>query len=290
LNAKSERGIAGREPVHEPDCPQVLSWSFRVRPSPVAIFVLGAVVTASGIGVFARRASGAGDVREEGLALPVDVPTYGFAPTTRVNGVALLEATRDFRMELPNGPVKGAAPDQKHAGAASTILRRELARYPSSFFTKVNLAAVVLASDLVENDTPIPSLPNVARLLLLDVDAAEIDLVRAVHHEIWHFADLADDGVLSPDPTWRALNPPGTFYGSGGRSIRGSWAAKPATNLPGFVSAYATAGDEEDKAETFAFVVARRKLPDDPVVRAKVDLLRVRLASLDADAPTRLGF
>jgi hypothetical protein len=266
-----------------------------VRPShsehrPVAIFVLGAVVTAAAVGISAKRASGAGDVHEEGLALPIDVPTYGFAPSTRVNGVAVLEATREFRMELPNGEVKGAAPERNRSASATSILKRELARYPSGFFTKVNLAGVVLASDLVEGDTPIPSLPNVARLLLLDVDAVELDLVRALHHEIWHFADLADDGMLSPDPTWRALNPPGTFYGSGGRSIRGSWAAKPATDLPGFVSAYATAGDEEDKAETFAFVVARRKLPDDPVVTAKIDLLRVRLAALDADAPTRLGF
>lgn len=261
-----------------------------MRPSPVGIFVLGAVVTAAGIGVFAGRASGARDEREEGLALPVDVPTYGFTKTVRVNGVAVLEATRDFRMALPNGEVKGAQPDKVRAAAAGNILKRELARYPNDFFSKVKLAGVVLAGDLLEGDTPIPSLPNVARLLLLDVDAAEIDLVRAIHHEIWHFADLADDGVLSPDPTWRALNPPGTFYGSGGRSIRGSWAAKPATDLPGFVSAYATAGDEEDKAETFAFVAARRKLPEDPVVRAKIDLLRVRLAAFDPDAPNRLGF
>jgi hypothetical protein len=265
--------------------------SFVVRPSPVAIFVLGAVVTAAAVGISAKRASGADDARlEEGLALPVDVPTYGFSKTIRVNGVAVLEATRDFRMELPNGAVKGAPPEKDRSAAATAILKRELARYPNGFFTKVNLAGVVLASDLVEGETPIPSLPNVARLLLLDVDAVELDLVRAIHHEIWHFADLADDGVLSPDPPWRALNAPGTFYGSGGRSIRGSWAAKPAADLPGFVSAYATAGDEEDKAETFAFVVARRKLPNDAVVKAKVDLLRVRLAALDGEAPSRLGF
>lgn len=266
---------------------------FLLRPSPVAIFVLGAVVTAAAVGISAKRASGAGDEQEEGLALPVDVPTYGFTKTPhvgRVNGVAVLEATHDFRMELPNGPVKGTPPEKNRSAAAAGILKRELARYPNGFFTKVNLAGVVLASDLVENDASIPSLPNVARLLLLDIDAAEIDLVRAVHHEIWHFADLADDGVLSPDPQWRALNPPGTFYGSGGRSIRGSWAAKPATDLPGFVSAYATAGDEEDKAETFAFVVTRRKLPDDPVVKAKVDLVKKRLAALDGEAPSRLGF
>lgn len=258
-----------------------------MRPSPVAIFVLGAVVTAAAVGVSARRASGASD---EGLALPVDVPVYGFTPITRVNGVALLEASRDFRMELPNGPVHGVAPAPERAAAARRILGRELARYPQGFFAKAHLAGVVLADDLVEGETPIPSLPNVARLLLLDVNAAPLDLVRAIHHEIWHFIDLADDGVLSPDPPWRALNGAGTLYGSGGRSLRSAWAARPSKDLPGFVSAYATAGEEEDKAETFAFVVARRPLPDDAIVHAKVEELGRRIAALDADAPAALGF
>lgn len=258
-----------------------------MRPSPVAIFVLGAVVTAAAVGISARRAAGASD---EGLALPMDAPVYGFSPITRVNGVALLEATRDFRMELPNGQVRGVAPAPPRATVAKALLARELARYPQGFFVKAHLAGVVLADDLTEGETPIPSLPNVARLLLLDVNAADLDLVRAIHHEIWHFIDLADDGVLSPDPPWRALNAPGTLYGSGGRSLRAAWAARPSEDLPGFVSAYATAGEEEDKAETFAFVVAKRPLPDDPAVRAKVRELGRRVAVLDADAPSALGF
>lgn len=279
-----------REPAHGRSCPQLLSCSFLVRPSPVAIFVTGALVTAAAVGVSAKRAAGAGETVEDGLPLPFDAPVYGFVPAMRVNGVALLDATREFRMELPNGPVKGAPPEQGRAVVARKILARELSRYPHGFFTKVNLAGVVLATDLVENDTPIPSLPNVARLLLLDVDGAEVDLVRAIHHEVWHFADLADDGRLSPDPKWRALNPPGTFYGAGGRTLRGTWAARPATDLPGFVSAYATAGEEEDKAETFAFVVARRNLPAAPIIQAKVAELRRRLEGLDAEAPRALGF
>lgn len=192
-------------------------------------------------------------------------------------------------MALPNGPVAGAAPDAKRARVARVVLERELARYPRTFFPKVNLAGVVLADDLVENDGPIPSLPNVARLLLLDVGAAEIDLVRVIHHEIFHFVDLADDGVLAPDPAWRSLNAPGTLYGGGGRSLRGTWAARPAVDLPGFVSPYATAGEEEDKAETFAFVVARRTMPRDPIVAEKVRELARRVGTIDPDAPRRLG-
>jgi len=262
-----------------------------MRPSPVAIFVIGAVVTAAAVGVSAKRAAGASDAAvEDGLPLPVDAPVYGFSPVARANGVALLEATRDFTMALPNGPVKGSAPAPVRAQTVERILQRELSRYPHGYFTKVNLAGVVLADDLVENEAPIPSLPNVARLLLLDVHAAELDLVRAIHHEVWHFTDLADDGMLAPDPAWRALNAPGTLYGSGGRSLRSTWAARPSEDLPGFVSPYATAGEEEDKAETFAFVVTGRKLPNDEVVRAKVRELRRRLATIDDEAPSKLGF
>lgn len=257
-----------------------------MRPSPVAIFVLGAVVTAAAVGIGARHASGASD---EGLPLPVDAPAYGFVPSSRINGVALLEASGDFRMDLPNGAVRGVAPAPERAAAAKRILARELQRYPAGFFVKAHLAGIVLADELTEGETPIPSLPNVARLLLLDVDADPLDLVRGIHHEIWHFVDLADDGVLSPDPAWRAINAPGTLYGAGGRSLRSAWAARPADDLPGFVSAYATSGEEEDKAETFAFVVARRPLPDDAVVRAKAAELGRRLAVLDPDAPAALG-
>jgi hypothetical protein len=235
------------------------------------------------------------DAADDGPAIPRDAAGVGFVVRSSAGPVPLLESTKPFSLSLSNGPVHGVPPSDDHFAVASAIVTRELSRYPAPFLRKVRLAGVVLTEDLAENEMPIPSFPNVGGLLLLDVASVESDLVRSLHHEIFHFFDLADDGRVAPDPEWDALNPVGTIYGSGGRTLRGSWAARPADDLPGFVSIYATSGAEEDKADTFAFAVARpsvlkARLPSDGALRAKVSELARRIATFDADCPRQLGF
>lgn len=259
-----------------------------MRVSPSSIFVVIGCVVAVSLGVFARSA--AGHDEDDTPALPSDAQRFGFVLRGRTGAdVALLEATRPFEVGLGNGPLRGTPPEAPHARRAAQVLVRELGRYPRSFVRRVHLAGVVLASGLTENGQAIPSLPNVGGLLLLDVDADEADLVRTVHHEVFHFVDLADDGRLAPDPAWSALNGSGLAYGSGGRTLRGTWAARPTPDLPGFVSAYATSAVEEDKAETFAFAMARSRELDaragsDAVLAAKRAELARRLAALDPAA------
>lgn len=253
------------------------------------LFVVLACTVAVSMGVYARSASGSDDAGV--LPLPTDAARFGFELRGRTGGdVALLCATRPFDIALGNGPLRGSTPSDGAARRAALVLERELVRYPRAFLHRVRLAGVVLAADLTENGAPIPSLPNVGGLLLLDVEATEVDLVRTLHHEVFHFIDLADDGKLSPDPVWSALNAGSSgrpfAYGSGGRSLRAGWAGLATDELPGFVSAYATSGVEEDKAETFAFAMARpevfrAQLAKDAVLTAKERELERRLAALD---------
>ncbi|MCW5835008.1 MAG: hypothetical protein KIS78_21590 [Labilithrix sp.] len=263
-----------------------------MRPSPPALFVLAALTLAGGAGIVATRsAEGALDERP---ALPSDAASFGFVVRSHANGVPLLESAKPFSLALANGPVHGVPPSKERLARGAAIVARELGRYSTSFLRGVRLAGVVLTDDLAENEMPVPSLPNVGGLLLIDVSSAESDLVRSLHHEVFHFFDLADDGRVSPDPEWGALNPASFAYGSGGRTLRGAWAARPADDLPGFVSAYATSGVEEDKADTFAFAVARAehlrgRLASDAALRAKVEEIARRVARLDADAARRLG-
>lgn len=263
-----------------------------LRPSPPALFVIGALALAGGIGVVATQtAEGAAD---DDPPLPSDAASFGFVVRGHAGGVALLESTKPFQLALANGAVHGVPPAPGRFAAASTIVARELGRYPATFLREVRLAGVVLTEDLAENEMPIPSLPNVGGLLLIDGSSVESDLVRSLHHEVFHFFDLADDGRVSPDPGWDAMNPDGFVYGSGGRTLRGAWAGRPSNDLPGFVSAYATSGTEEDKADTFAFAVARAPLvkarvASDEVLRAKIGELGRRLAAADPDCPRRLG-
>ena len=261
-----------------------------MRPSPSALFVVLAMATATGVGAFARSASGAAD---PSAGLPGDIERYGFAPRGEASGVALLEATKGIDLSLANGAVHASTPSAEHLAHARAVVSRELARYPAAFLDAVRLRGLVLADDLVEGDKPIPSLPNVGGLMLLDVHAADSDLVRTLHHEIYHFADLADDGHLAPDPAWESLNAQGFAYGAGGRSLR-NWAAR-ADDVPGFVSGYATSGPEEDKAETFAFVLARSSVvrdraKTDPVLAAKVREIARRVDALEPGTAARLGF
>lgn len=260
--------------------------------SPAAAFVIGTLALAGSVGVLATQAKGA--PREGSAGIPHDAESFGFAIRTTHAGVPLLEATRPFTLGLTNGPVHGRPPSTAHATAAAQLVARELDRYTPALLRKLRLAGVVFADDLTEGAMPIPSLPNVGGLLLLDVHGTDAELVRVLHHELFHFFDLADDGVVSPDPSWEALDPDGFLYGSGGRTLRGAWAARPTTEIPGVLSAYATSGVEEDKAETFSFAVTAPAFLDgraavDPAVKAKRAELVRRISAVDADAPARLG-
>lgn len=253
--------------------------------STVPLFAALGLAAATILALAARSAASADAV----APLPSDAATFGFVARSAVGPVNLVEATRAFRVGLSRGPVEGGpAPADAPARA---VVRRELARYPESFLRRVHLSGVVFVADLREDGEPIPSLPNVGGLLLLDTGGVESDLVRTIHHEIFHFADLADDGVLSPDPAWERLNPQFFAYGTGGRTSRDPSGAR----TPGFVSAYAASGLEEDKAETFAFALARPAalraiLADgDEVLAAKVAEVGRRVARLDPGAVARLG-
>ncbi|MDB4943101.1 MAG: putative lipoprotein [Labilithrix sp.] len=273
-----------------------VSSMFRIRVTPSVLFVCGAVALASAVGLVAR-AAGPKLMNDDGV--PADAEKVGFVVKgERVNGVALLEATKPFKLELAHGPVQGVAPRPERETAVRAILTRELARYPQGFLGKARLRGVVLTDELHEGELAIPSLPNVGGLLLLDVAGSESDLVRGLHHEIFHFADFADDGSISPDPQWDLLNEPGFAYGAGGRTLRAAWASEPLAQdgflNGGFVSSYATSGVEEDKAETFAFAMARPQqlaaaAAKDPVLQAKRKEILVRIAKLDPDAPRFLG-
>jgi hypothetical protein len=272
----------------------------RVRPSGSSLFVIGAMAFAAGVGVLARSAAGAEDgAAARTRALPSDAPALGFTPVgTPVHDVALLDATRPFRIELGHGPIQGVAPERARLASCRAIMTRELSRYPRAFLGAIHMRGVVFADDLREGEVSIPSLPNVGGLLLLDVAGSESDLVRGLHHEVFHFADLADDGSLAPDAAWEALNAPSFVYGAGGRSLRSAWAGREADGdgflSGGFVSPYATTGPEEDKAETFAFAMARpaqmrARAAADPRLASKLREVARRIGTLDPEAPRVLS-
>lgn len=223
--------------------------------------------------------------RDGMLALGWKPPATG--PVT-AHGVEILHAQSGFELPLGHGVVSGAQASPSHLEAATRVVTEELGRLPQPFLEAAQLRRVVLCGELREGLTSIPSLPNYNRTLLLDADANETYLRRLVHHEIFHFVDLADDGSVLRDPTWLGLNAPGFVYGHGGRSMREDQKTAGAEAPAGFVSLYATSGLEEDKAEVFAWLMTAPEQiaargANDATIAAKAARVRTIAAQLSPE-------
>jgi hypothetical protein len=276
-----------------------LVWMSVPRPDFMTLTVAIALLVTPSVGLLAAElrdpaAEQARLAREADEALRGDLFEHGIAPfaSTRAAtralaalGVEVVLPERSFQFESGDHTLTGDLVTAAAAEYALDTLAVELARYPASFLNRARLHRVLLCANLHEGSEAIPSLPNFHGTLLVDVDADAPFLRRLVHHEVFHFADYADDDQLSRDPAWLALNDHYFVYGDGGRFVRDPGAGRFSAEIPGFVSRYATSALEEDKAETFAMrMVAPREfaalLAEDPILRAKSAAIEAQLRRL----------
>jgi hypothetical protein len=199
--------------------------------------------------------------------------------------VDLLHATRPFSLDGGHGRLTGESASASALDLAAVAIKAELSRYPRAFLAASRLRRVLVCHRLRENDQSIPSLPNFHGTLLLDADVRPHELARLLHHELFHFADYADDDQVTRDPAWEKLNDPWFVYGSGGRYMREPGSARLTNSRPGFLTRYATSALEEDKAEVFALLmVAPREVATiaqhDAIVRNKIEAVKRQLVNL----------
>jgi len=218
----------------------------------------------------------------------------GFQPETgpAERGVEFLAAHRPVELALADGSVHCEPAPRAHLSPAMAVVRSELARYEARFISATRLKRVLFCEHLREGDIDVPSLPNYERSLLLDADTDASFLRRLVHHEVFHFADYADDGELGRDPAWERLNDRWFSYGFGGRFLRDGDASHFSEDRAGFVNRYATSALEEDKAEVFSFMMTEprrlRQLAErDAIVSAKIDAVERQLLKLSGTLKPR---
>ncbi len=265
----------------------------------MAVTVIGALLVTPVVGWLAEnlvdeRAAQAAEFEAVQERVRKDLAELGMVPSTapaakRVKsvGLELLRAGEPFSLALAGGVLAGKPPPEAQERRAAEIVAEELARYPSGFLAEHRLLRVVLVGDLTEAGLPIPSLPNLEQSLVLDVDGSEPFLRRLIHHEVYHFVDYAVDDQVKRDPAWQALNERYFVYGSGGRFVRHGSASRFGSGGRGFVTEYARSGLEEDKAETYAFLLTapakmRRRMAADATLEKKG---RALMASLERRDP-----
>ncbi len=269
------------------------------RPSFMTLTIALALLVTPSVGLLAAelrdpKAETERFAHEADAALRDDLIEDGFVPLAvtappvsalAALGIEVLVPERAVRLE--SGPATlsaepaGLAQVQRALGPLSV----ELSRYPAAFLQRARLHRLLLCARLQEGAEAIPSLPNYHGALLVDVDAEAPYLRRLVHHEVFHFADYADDDQLSRDPAWLALNDRYFVYGDGGRFRREPGAGRFNAEIPGFVSRYATSALEEDKAETFAMRMTAPAqfaalLANDEVLQTKSRAVEAQLRKL----------
>ena len=276
------------------------------KPNFMTLTVVVALLVTPSVGLLAAElrdpnAERARLAEQADLALRADLLEQGFAAADVDSadvdalvrlGIEVLGPVRAFQLESGTAVLSGEPAKMEPRKHALTTLASELSRYPAPFLARARLRRVLLCAKLQEGSEPIPSLPNYHGALLVDVDADAAYLRRLVHHEVFHFADYADDNQLSRDPSWVGLNDRYFVYGSGGRFLRDPGAGRFTAEIPGFVSRYATSALEEDKAETFALRMSSPGLfaaltATDPILRAKSAALEVQLHRLSSTIDDR---
>ena len=172
------------------------------------------------------------------------------------------------------------------------LLAEELKLYPPDLFRRCNLRQIVLCRDLVFDGGKRAALPDFEhRVLYLDVLRGRDDREyqrHVIHHELFHVIDEQDDRELYSDPRWSGLNAKTFQYGGGGATMQADGAYGDLSDIPGFLTKYATTGVEEDKAEVFSYMmisygVVQKRATTDRVIRAKFSEMKSLTARFSPD-------
>jgi hypothetical protein len=160
-----------------------------------------------------------------------------------------------------------------------------VARYPKLLYEVAGVKRLAVCERLDGRDEvdPVGLADFNHERILISLDT---QLDGAFDHELMHFIDRGTSlhdpfRTQLPDTDWRKLNPPSFHYDGVGHHEH-----------PGFITAYATASEIEDRAETFRMLmvdpvttcaIAAR----DAIVAAKVRSIYQRITRITGDAYLR---
>jgi hypothetical protein len=142
-----------------------------------------------------------------------------------------------------------------------TLFIDEWSKYPIDWVTNSKVKSIAIVKKLGVNTTApaVAAFPDIVGETMYYDDTYSGDYAREViHHEFDHLVTFNIFNTWAPvDSIWLSFNPPGFSYGAGGASAYQSNNSSLSGEHPtsGFVTGYATTAIEEDKAETYAYLM-----------------------------------
>ena len=140
----------------------------------------------------------------------------------------------------------------------TNLLMEEMNKYPKEYFDKIDLQVIVLVKDLKFDNVYRAAVPdNYNRILFIGIknDYTDDYIRHVYHHEKNHYAEFCIWGNYRY--VWDEWNLLFDGVGGGGELAYQSGGSKYSMtfnrNLKGFLNAYSTLGQEEDRSEMVAF-------------------------------------
>jgi hypothetical protein len=228
------------------------------------------------------------------LLILIDLGLRMIAGPIEDDGPVLVQI-HQVRVALLHGPIPGVAAEAANGDDIARklpIVVHELRRYGPDVLPRVPLRRVILCGKISAGGDRAGGLTLRGQgMILLDVtrrgpDALAV-LAHAIHHEMSHILDDALPADAARDAKWSRLNPADFSYGreevlQALKVLGEAPGARPYT--AGFLTYYAMASPDEDRAEILAVMMSdpeewTRIAVEDPILRAKGRLLRAALVA-----------
>ena len=213
----------------------------------------------------------------------IKIPNLEIYEINTKNKLRYVYATKPFKLGLNiEKNISCYHSDKKLLHRKYKIINKNLNRYSSNFFKKINLKYIVLCENLSIGGIKTAGIPaHTMRTLILDVKFNEEHFERAIHHEVFHiindnFKEFFDRSK------WKNFNKKDFTY-SKCSTCNNKWNLELYELTNGFLTEYSKTTSSEDMAEIFSHLMLYKGKfnTKDPIIKEKILFIKKNILKID---------
>ena len=201
------------------------------------------------------------------------------------NGIKYLKAEKSFRVGFRENNVQCDKTSKNNIKKKFDIIKKNINKYDKNFLKKINLKYIVLCENLKVAKIKTAGVPNHdMKTLIIDIKFDEQHFERSMHHELFHIVEESHKSLFSYKK-WEKLNSPPFKYAKCS-TCTNRLDFSLIVNTKGFLTEYSMSTASEDMAETFSFLMTKKKklesiVLNDPILNKKTIFLKNAVQKID---------
>ena len=214
----------------------------------------------------------------------IKIPNLEIYEINTKNKLKYFYAVRPFRLGTQKNVVCSDS-NKKDLDAKYKIIHKNLSRYSYDYLKKINLKYIVLCENLKVAKIKTAGVPNHdMKTLIIDIKFDEKHFERSMHHELFHIVEESHKSLFSYKK-WEKFNSPRFKYAKCS-TCTNKLDFSLIDNTKGFLTEYSMSTASEDMAETFSFLMTKKKklesiVLNDPILNKKTIFLKNVVQKID---------